>query len=262
MLEIQQEAKRRFPIGCKYKSTSGYVCILTLDRDVYSIHDKAIFATAGRGLLYSDGEWAELLEEPKVIQNEYKCSPFPSKNYTKLKVVKDIPEKEIGFKLPYIIPAGSITWISNVYLNNVLTKSGNVHIENNRYYANIKAEYFELLEPVEEELKEGDWVMCIGNSSKCQHGTSLGWEKGLVYQITSIDNYGDYKILFGGKDDNGVYLTEGHLRKATESEINVYKQQLINNTTHEIIEYEVEEYQSLQKQSIAKKAQIKSLLTI
>lgn len=184
MKEIQAEAKRRFPIGCKFKSISGHTYELIQDGSVYSIHGSSIWASSGYGLLYESGKWAELLEECKSS------------------------------------------------------------------------------EPVEEELKEGDWVICIGEEDTCKYGTSSGWEKGLVYQINWIDNYYNHKILFGGKDGNGVYLTEGHLRKATESEINAYKQQSINNITHETIESELEEYQPLQKQSIAKKAQIKSLLTI
>lgn len=65
MQEIQEEAKRRFPIGCKFKSISGDTFVLELDQVVYSIHDTNIYAHDGAGLLYGDSKWAELLELPE-----------------------------------------------------------------------------------------------------------------------------------------------------------------------------------------------------
>lgn len=65
MQEIQEEAKRRFPIGCKFKSTAGNTFVLGLDQDVYSIHGTDIYAHGGAGLLYSNNKWAKLLELPE-----------------------------------------------------------------------------------------------------------------------------------------------------------------------------------------------------
>jgi hypothetical protein len=83
----------------------------------------------------------------------YEHSPFPTDgNYFKAKVIKDIIRKDIGTKgsLPDIIPAGSITWFRKEfygYYNRIKNQElSDVCPENNRYSANIPAEYFEIIE--------------------------------------------------------------------------------------------------------------------
>ena len=83
----------------------------------------------------------------------YEHSPFPTDgNYFKVKVIKDIIRKDIGTKgsLPDIIPAGSITWFRKEfygYYNRIKNQElSDVCPENNRYSANIPAEYFEIIE--------------------------------------------------------------------------------------------------------------------
>lgn len=64
----------------------------------------------------------------------------------------------------------------------------------------------------------GDYVTCIGNSSTANNGyCSAGWERDLTFRITRIDN--STNVLWGGKDDCGVYAIEGHVRLATIKEI-------------------------------------------
>jgi hypothetical protein len=82
----------------------------------------------------------------------YQYLPFPTnRNYFKAKVIKDIIRKDIGTKgsLPDIIRAGSITWFNEDYdYYNVIKNQEDSCVcpENNRYSANIPAEYFEIIE--------------------------------------------------------------------------------------------------------------------
>jgi len=65
MKEIQEECKRRFPIGCTYKSVStSYSYVLEKDNYTYSINGNNIYAHSGCGCLYSDGKYAEIVSLP------------------------------------------------------------------------------------------------------------------------------------------------------------------------------------------------------
>lgn len=70
--EAQEECKRRFPIGCKYKSIAGDIFTLRLDNLTYSIHNDDIYAHLLEGSLYSRGVFAELISLPEdyVILNQ------------------------------------------------------------------------------------------------------------------------------------------------------------------------------------------------
>jgi hypothetical protein len=73
MKAIQEEAKRRFPIGCQYKCTvSETVGILKLDSITYSIHGNSIYAHNGAGVLYKNGTWAELISLPDSLLEDWK----------------------------------------------------------------------------------------------------------------------------------------------------------------------------------------------
>lgn len=64
MKEIQEECKRRYPIGCDFircGAVNKTVYTLKTDYDTYSINNKQIYAHSGGGLLYNDGEWAEVV---------------------------------------------------------------------------------------------------------------------------------------------------------------------------------------------------------
>ena len=77
MKAIQEEAKKRFPIGCRFKNTNGYICTLKKDDIVYEIHGTSIWAHDGSGLLYSDGKWAELISLPEPVSlNEFKKGDY------------------------------------------------------------------------------------------------------------------------------------------------------------------------------------------
>ena len=90
---------------------------------------------------------------PKEYPKEYKCLPFPKDKslYCKARVVKDIIKSNSDImckgSLPDIIPAGSITWFDINYKEIILKdKISTVCPEDNRYRANIPAEYFEIIE--------------------------------------------------------------------------------------------------------------------
>jgi hypothetical protein len=66
MKDIQEEAKKRFPIGCKFipvGDTQTYTLIE--DRFTYSINDKQIWAHDAHGTLYNNGKWATLVSSPE-----------------------------------------------------------------------------------------------------------------------------------------------------------------------------------------------------
>ena len=70
--QIQEECKKRFPIGCKFKNTVGEEFTLIQDHCVYKIvGNNVIWASSGYGYLYDKGKYAELIETPEVIVPEY-----------------------------------------------------------------------------------------------------------------------------------------------------------------------------------------------
>jgi hypothetical protein len=68
MKAIQEEAKRRFPIGCKFRNTDGEEYLLEDDYMVYKINDNIIYASCCCGCLYENGKWATLISMPGTKQ--------------------------------------------------------------------------------------------------------------------------------------------------------------------------------------------------
>lgn len=67
MKEIQEEAKKRFPIGCKFiPAYSGNTYTLIEDSSTYKIYEKNIFAHYMSGNLYYNGKWATLVSLPET----------------------------------------------------------------------------------------------------------------------------------------------------------------------------------------------------
>lgn len=60
---LLEEAKKRFPIGCRYKNTIGTEFTLELDSTTYYFTGNMIYAHSGGGCLYDDGKWAEIISE-------------------------------------------------------------------------------------------------------------------------------------------------------------------------------------------------------
>ena len=69
MLAVQEECKKRFPIGCSYKENDfGSEKTLFKDERTYTIHGDKIYAHTGGGLLYSNGKYAIAIS--KEVSNE------------------------------------------------------------------------------------------------------------------------------------------------------------------------------------------------
>ena len=72
MNEIQEEAKKRFPIGCKFipvDSSNTYTLIE--DSCTYKIHGKYIWAHDMHGHLYGDSKWATLVSLPETTKEMF-----------------------------------------------------------------------------------------------------------------------------------------------------------------------------------------------
>ena len=88
MKEIQEECKRRFPIGCTFIAVGSCMHrILEEDSLTYSIVGKQIWAHDCAGWLYGDGKWAELISLPEEniigIHDEVGQYPLTSSEYWK-----------------------------------------------------------------------------------------------------------------------------------------------------------------------------------
>lgn len=71
MLEIQRQAKEKFPIGCNFTNTEEFSQVLLEDICTYTIHGKSIWAHDSAGYLYDNGKWATLIEiNYKELQNK------------------------------------------------------------------------------------------------------------------------------------------------------------------------------------------------
>jgi hypothetical protein len=71
MQAIQEETKRKFPIGCKFiplESTQTYTLIE--DSYTYTIHSKQIYAHDCHGTLYNNGKWATLVSLPETKEKQ------------------------------------------------------------------------------------------------------------------------------------------------------------------------------------------------
>ena len=99
MKEIQEECKKKYPIGCTYISTDKRTNILKDDSYTYCIIRKTIWGHSGGGYLYENGKWAELVSLPEEniteIPDYVECVNYFGDKYTgKIYNTKlDKPEK-------------------------------------------------------------------------------------------------------------------------------------------------------------------------
>ena len=106
--------------------------------------------------------WRPSTKEAYDLQNETKMLPYPTdKKYFKAVVTKDIHREDISTKgiIPELIPKGYQTWfIECSYKDRILSKEDVVCPEDNRWSANIPAEYFEIVEDKKAfKFEEGKW---------------------------------------------------------------------------------------------------------
>ena len=108
MEEIQEECKKRFPIGCTFIAVGGCIHrILKEDSYTYSIVGKNIWAHSGGGYLYEDGKWAELVSLPEEEPKKFEKPDVLYHSKSTIKVVK----KTTKIKKPLAINSISINAI-------------------------------------------------------------------------------------------------------------------------------------------------------
>ena len=100
--------------------------------------------------------------ELQEIKPKVEMLPYPTdKKYFKAVVTKDIHREHISTKgsIPKLIPKGYQTWfIECSYKDRILSKEDIVCPEDNRWDANIPAEYFEIVEDKKAfKFEEGKW---------------------------------------------------------------------------------------------------------
>jgi len=100
--------------------------------------------------------------ELQEIKPKVEMLPYPTdKKYFKAVVTKDIHREHISTKgsMPKLIPKGYQTWfIECSYKDRILSKEDIVCPEDNRWGANIPAEYFEIVEDKKTfKFEEGKW---------------------------------------------------------------------------------------------------------
>jgi len=72
MKDIQEEVKKRFPIGCKFIPVDGdNTYTLIEDSCTYEIYEKSIFAHYMSGELYNKGKWATLVSSPETTKEMF-----------------------------------------------------------------------------------------------------------------------------------------------------------------------------------------------
>ena len=100
MKEIQEECKKRFPIGCTFTNTKGETDVLRNDSYTYHIIEQTIWAHSGGGLLYADGKWAELISLPEEniteIPEYIECTETQESYFIKGNIYKVIDSSSLA----------------------------------------------------------------------------------------------------------------------------------------------------------------------
>ena len=95
MKDIQEECKKRFPIGCTYISTDKITHILKGDSYTYCIIGQTIWAHSGGGLLYENGKWVELVSLPEQDNLKEEAIKYSEKTNAIILLASDIKSKEL-----------------------------------------------------------------------------------------------------------------------------------------------------------------------
>lgn len=184
MQEIQQICKEKYPIGCKYKcAIFNYECILLQDDCTYTIINNEIWASYGKGCLYSNGKYAELISLPKSDWNP-----------------------QIGDHVIITSPEEKNNWVSGMdkyvgKLAKLTKKRGDTSFEidlDNAYHVwdyKLHHKFFRKAEPHEistisksfEFFKEGDKVLIKDGCGYYHQGIDSIGEKmiGIISNVTS-----------------------------------------------------------------------------
>jgi hypothetical protein len=169
MLEIQRQAKEKFPIGSTFNNTEGNRYVLSEDNVTYTIHGKSIWAHNGAGCLYSNGKWAYLVDPNyKALQNKA------------WEVFKDVKKGD-----KYISTRGNEFTATKTPFKSEGSREESCYIEcGSGFLWEIKdsKELYGTLLPKEEEKwipKVGDWVVSLVDKGDYR-------KKGDVFQVLDV----------------------------------------------------------------------------
>jgi len=169
MLEIQRQAKEKFPIGSTFNNTEGNRYVLSEDNVTYTIHGKSIWAHNGAGCLYSNGKWAYLVDPNyKALQNKA------------WEVFKDVKKGD-----KYISTRGNEFTATKTPFKSEGSREESCYIEcGSGFLWEIKdsKELYGTLLPKEEEKwipKVGDWVVSLEDMI-------FNRTKGDVFQVLEV----------------------------------------------------------------------------
>lgn len=184
--------------GCVIK-LSSISCILDFTKFEKYIPSKEITVTSSKFRIGDDvqmckGGWYYCNPETKeYMVRVSSCASYDSDTPKK---IKEITQSEDG-----------MYWY-------MLNDYGNYISEGGLKLAEKKEEPENTPVPVEKKkFNVGDWVKCVKIENNSPVDT--GWQENLVFQITKI--YHDNTIALGGRNGNGVYLT--NLTHASTNEI-------------------------------------------
>ena len=220
--QIQEECKKRFPIGCKYKG-AGSIIIYTLNEKegTYEILEENINAGFGQGYLYYEGKYAELIETPEEVILEYvecleKYNEYTIKN--RIYKINSWKKKNVwgicnidcnGYKAGQSLCFDH--WYDAPSKWRHSTKSAYDLQNNSVFPIDLISKRLNELKPLtpeqcyNTEIEVGDEVECVEGIGH----PGMGFNLGLKFIVNDIQNYKPEKCYFR-KNGHGVY--ENHLK--------------------------------------------------
>ena len=160
-------------VECYHLDRNGSDANFTIGK-VYKVKDGSPIDDSGchrKGLKVKEWEdwFKSSTKEAYDLQNETKMLPYPTdEKYFKAVVVKDIHKKDIIIQgnIPDLIPKGYQTWFiseNTPWRERILSKEDVVCPENNRWGANIPAEYFQIVEDEKHnDIPKEEWIPQVG----------------------------------------------------------------------------------------------------
>ena len=96
MEQIQEECKKRFPIGCTFiDAHEDAIQVLKKDSVTYKINSNMIYAHDGAGCLYKNGKYATLVSLPEQDNLKEEAIKYSEKTNAIILLASDIKSKEL-----------------------------------------------------------------------------------------------------------------------------------------------------------------------